>query len=390
MFSLEEISTFNPKEDKLVLLLLDGWDLSRAGNLSFYHPYFNPFYFNLFQNSRSLALKREKQHHPIRTFYSGSEVLGTEALLQKYFDGSLARQSVKAKKIVDTITKSGGRLWYFVPDHHTGKVNFSKIIQNSPVSKLGIVANGNLRLNHNNSQDLMIKSFNDLVRLRKIINPEDVVIYLCDSSEWSIIGKLCKKQKFQALKYFVLSDMNNEQLFETLLDDDKSSDLRDTIRTHGYLLREDELNPKNKKLDENHVFIYHLPEDYFDFDLPQKLISKRNEDLIFYIQNLLKQHNCKLIISSRFGSSKNTYELLPLIFANYRQTYQVKSVMEDYLKLNCTIADVAPTILDYLSISDFSHTNGRSLLPFLLPEFHIGEHEPISRRVPASDYRSLF
>ena len=369
---------------KLAILLLDGWQLSPQRALNLFHPSSNPFFHNLWENHRSLILKSSTDLDPIKSFYSGQQILKPNKNKERFFKENFLSSILRVKQ-VDSIQKNQGRIWFLLPGNYSSFQELNQGIKQLPFKKIGVGSNSWQKVELQNIPKTKDIQFIDLTKKNKIeqfIQPEDIVIYLCDLNEIDQFNQILSRQKYKPLDYLVLTDQENSQHFASLISTSPLNDIRSLFKDKAINVKEIELDSDHlpKQSDEQQIKILTVPENYFKINnFSWSDVIKKRDHLARIISDLIRLNFDHLILLSRSGlisenqSPKSTTRsyYLPFIYFNH-QPLQIKkrSITQESLTSNHHLVDVAPTLLNLCTISKPDSMEGNSFLSVLLPEIN--------------------
>jgi len=364
----------------------------------FFHKNSDPFFSSLLTNFRSLPVAKKTEHHPQKTFFSGSDIFHQKRLIQDIRQPENFWGNQKIIQASDSLKRSGGRLWFlnYDPDEHF--FNILQEARSNGISKVGVY------LSHVPENSLKWqRTVPDLVTTTMIdhrqfkIQPEDILVYFCDLADINQYHYIVSHQPHSPLRSYVLTDEAENGLIDAIFKNKPGQNLQNVLSDRGFSTSHHSIDPaKNLAFNrQSDVVFVHLPADYFDFDLPTRFLNHRRQYLVSTLQNLLHETAYRIVLTSRFGNPKkqsDNFELLPFIIIDSPsgQSNIIHSPVEQYLATGHTLADVAPTILELLGIKQPTEMTGRSMLKNLYPEKYIGDHALISMRRPTPTPRSMF
>lgn len=385
-------------KQKAIILLLDGWSLTSKTFNCFFHKNSDPFFRSLLSNFRSLPIAKNSQSEPQKTFFAGKEIFNRRRLIQDIQAPNVFWQNPKVSQAAQALKRSGGRLWFLKdePDQY-----FNHLLDQPQLhshSRIGVYyqkESSPFFQTSNQPNDLLIATTSNQRQFQ--LEPEDILIYFCDLAEIDQFSSILKRQRHRPLRSIVLTDNEEQNLLEIIAENKLWPNLFTILSENNLTVSDVIIDPAQKlQIGQNAdlIFVY-LPFDYFDFDLPTRILRHRRNHLVQTIENLLHQYTHKVIITSRFGDCQNqsgNFELLPFIIIDHQsaQDQRVASPIESYLSFGHTIADIAPTILDLFAVKKPAEMSGSSLLRTLYPENYLGDHVYISMRAPSPTPRSMF
>lgn len=385
-------------KQKVLLMLLDGWSLSPQNLNCFFHKNSDPFFRSLLTNFRSLPIAKKAEHHPQKTFFSGSDIFHQKRLVQDVQTPKNFWQNHKILQVSDSLKRSGGRLWFLNNDPDEHFFNLIQEARNNGISKVGVYLS-DLSENSLNWQrtvpDLVTTTMVDHRQFK--IQPEDVLVYFCDLADINQYHYIVSHQQHSPLRSYVLTDESESGLIDVVFENQFRQDLQKILIDHDFSISHHSIDPTNNILlnHQSDIVFVHLPVDFFDFDLPTRFLNHRRQYLVTTLQNLLHESAYHIILTSRFGNPKKqsgNFELLPFIILDSpsQHSNMINSPIEQYLATGHTLADVTPTIFELLGIKQPIEMTGHSMLKKLYPEHHIGDHALISMRRPTPTPRSMF
>lgn len=383
---------------KLIVLMLDGLNFSLGTNNSFFSKYYNPFFYNLFYNNRSLVLERKKFVNPVHTFYSGQEIMNHRFLVKDLFLKNQLINSKLIQKISDQLAKSCGRLW-LVADNIKLLNLVIQDINRSTIHKIGIIS----ALPQNNLKGHLKKDY-QFIELnkfgqtkQKLIETNDIFLLLIDSQNINRFSNLIKNNSLRFNRFIVLTDEQNEGFFESVKSNNTKKDFREILLQNNIKLIEIEINTLSDWQIPNvsQIVLISVNPAYLDLELPHRLTQERLKKIDNFIFQIYNDTSTRILITAKYGQrylyNPDLAELLPFIIDEKKLPKQnFKSPLEKYLKDNCSTADIAPTILDMLEIARPREVTGNSMLPNLFPEYYIGNHSDLGHRIPAASRKSMF
>lgn len=395
---MERLLNKKPNKQKALLMLLDGWSLSPQNLNCFFHKNSDPFFRSLLTNFRSLPIAKKPEHHPQKTFFAGSDIFHQRRLAQDVQTPKNFWQNSKLIQASDSLKRSGGRLWFLNYDPSEHFFNLIQEARNNGISKVGVYLS-HLPENSLNWQrtvpDLVTTTMVDHHQFK--IQPEDVLVYFCDLADINQYHYIINRQPHSPLRSYVLTDESESGLIDAIFENKSGQNLQNILTDRGFSVSHHSIDPsKNILLNrQSDIAFVHLPDDFFDFDLPTRFLNRRRQHLITTLQNLLHETAYHIILTSRFGNPKkqsDNFELLPFIIIDSPLEHSniINSPIEQYFKTRHSLADVAPTILELLGIKQPVEMTGRSMLKNLYPEHYIGDHTLISMRHPTPTPKSMF